>query len=234
VRAEPLRQGEPVDLAADATLRAVAIRHACAPSSPALPARREDLRRKVRVRLRKSLVVLLVDASDSMGTHARMSAAKGAAIALLKLAYQRRDRVAVVAFEGERAQVLLEPTGSTSLARKRLEKLPVGGATPLADGLRVAQQLIAAERLRDPQLRPTLVLLSDGGANVPLRPGGNVRAEACALASALTADGVRSLVFDASGDGLPRIELLELAQCLGTRCRKVGRLGAAEIVEAVR
>jgi magnesium chelatase subunit D len=141
--------------------------------------------------------------------------------------------VAVIAFEGERAQVLLEPTASTRLAQERLRVLPIGGATPLAAGLSAAWQLIRAERLRDPQLEPTLVLLSDGGANVPLRRGADVRAELRTLAARIRGDGIRSLVIDAAARGEPRRELVELAERLGTRHRRLERLHAAAIVEAL-
>jgi hypothetical protein len=114
---------------------------------------------------------------------------QGAALSLLKAAYLRRDKVAVVVFEGEAARVLLAPTQSVELARARLRKLPVGGATPLAAGLKAAWDLVRTERLREPQTAPTLVLLSDAGPTPlippPTPPGG------LALAERMAADASR-------------------------------------------
>jgi Mg-chelatase subunit ChlD len=131
-----------------------------------------------------------------MAADERMSIAKGAAIALLRTAYLRRDRVAVVVFEQETARVLLEPTRSVDRARERLRALPASGATPLPAGLWTAHQLIAAERLRDPKLVPTLVLLSDGQSNVPMDPMAYAPREALAVADRIRAESVSALVVD--------------------------------------
>ena len=79
-----------------------------------------------------NLVILAVDTSGSMGADRRIAAAKGAVLGLLTDAYQRRDRVALVAFRGDAAEVVLRPTGSVEIARARLAELPAGGTTPLA------------------------------------------------------------------------------------------------------
>jgi Mg-chelatase subunit ChlD len=192
------------------------------------------MRRKVRVRGRKSLVIFAVDASESMAVHARMAVAKGAVLALLRAAYLRRDRVAVVAFEGDGARVLLEPTPSIDRARERLRRLPVGGATPLAAGLMQAWDLLRAERLREPQLAPTLVLISDGAANVPLEARANPRREVLCLAARIRADKVAAVVVDAGSVGPTRPELLEIAERLGAPLVRVGLAGASAIVSAVR
>ena len=230
-RAEPIPAGEcPSDLAADASLRAAAQR--AVGGDPALPVPRSAWRRKVRTRARRSLVVLLVDASDSMAALDRLRVAKGAALALLKGAYLRRDRAALLVFEGESARTLLPPTQSVELARERLRQIPIGGTTPLSAGLLAAWELVRTERLRDPGLSPTLVLLSDGRANVALDPRADPRAEALALADRLRADGVSALVVDAASLGPTRPELLEIAARLGAHLLRVGPGGVAAVVRA--
>src|SRR5207302_205651 len=97
-----------------------------------------------------------------MGAPRRMEAAKGAAVSLLLDAYQRRDRVALVTFRGEGAEVVLRPTGSVEVARARLASLPTGGRTPLAAGIEAA--LRVARQGGSPDRPPLLVLLSDGRA----------------------------------------------------------------------
>jgi magnesium chelatase subunit D len=121
-----------------------------------------DLREPRREARTGNLLVLAVDASGSMGTDARMAAVKGALLGLLEDAYQRRDRVALVTFAGDGARVALRPTGSVEIARARLDALPTGGETPLADGIRVAADL--ATQSATPTLRPLLVLVTDGRA----------------------------------------------------------------------
>jgi magnesium chelatase subunit D len=109
-----------------------------------------------------NLIVLVVDTSGSMGVAERSAAARGAVLSLLVDAYQRRDRVALVAFAGDGASVVLRPTASTEIARARLASLPTGGTTPLAAGIRTALSLAGGQR-RD-TYRPLLVLVTDGRA----------------------------------------------------------------------
>ena len=164
------------------TIQAAAARRADAPagrrrrdrSSPA------DLREPVREALTGNLLVLAVDASGSMGMDERMAAVKGALLGLLVDAYQRRDRVALVTFGGRGAEVVLRPTGSVEVARARLESLPTGGETPLAEGIRVATVL--AHRSATPTLRPLLVVVTDGRATAA--PTGSAHADPVAAALA--------------------------------------------------
>ncbi|MEJ2860493.1 VWA domain-containing protein [Actinomycetospora flava] len=125
---------------------------------------REDLRHAVREGREGNLVLFCVDASGSMAARRRMSAVTGAVAALLRDAYQRRDRVGVVTFRGSAASVALPPTTSVHAAHARLHDLRTGGRTPLADGLRTARAVMRTERTRDPRRRGLLVVLTDGRA----------------------------------------------------------------------
>jgi len=238
VRAEKLEEGTALaGLAVDATLRAAALRRASEggagePEIPFAP-RREDLRRKLRAGAASTLVVFAVDASDSMGAERRMAAAKGAALALLAAAYRKRYRVALVAFRDRRARVLLPPVASCELVRQRLRRLSTGGATPLADGLVRSWRLIRTERLKRPRLRALLVLLSDGEANVPLDPGMDCLAEACALGRRIRREAVRSVLIDIRPQASASAQLLKLAAALGGSYHHPRTLGSAAVVEAV-
>jgi len=248
VRAKPLGDSATIsasatELALDATLRAAARRAAESPEQRASTGQGgggsqlivpSDLRQKIRFRPRSTLVVFVVDASDSMGKDARMTAAKGAALALLTTAYQRRDRVALVIFEGQHATVALRPTSSVVLARRRLRRLPVGGATPLADGLSRAWQLVKVERLRDPQLDPLLVLISDGEANVPLRLGNDINAELHLLGQTITRGGVRSIIIDTAARYARSARMIQLAKSLSATYHQIRAPGAAHVVRVVR
>ena len=182
-------EGKLTDLALDATLRVAAphqqkrrsaasavpdsgesgLEGSLPGSLPALLIERWDLREKVRESKTGSLVLFVVDASGSMAAQRRMVAVKGAVLSLLIDAYQRRDRVGLIAFRGTGAELLLPPTGSVELARTCLADMPTGGRTPLSRGLYLALQVFETERLKDSEVLPLMVLLSDGRANVGLR-----------------------------------------------------------------
>jgi len=146
-----------------------------------------DLRHALREGREGNLVLFCVDASGSMAARRRMSAVTGAVAALLRDAYQRRDKVGVVTFRGADAEVALPPTTSVHAAHARLHDLRTGGRTPLAAGLRAARRLLRAERTRDPRRRGLLVVLTDGRAT----------GAAAALEEAL--DAARGLARDARG-----------------------------------
>ncbi|WP_018334729.1 VWA domain-containing protein [Actinomycetospora chiangmaiensis] len=126
----------------------------------------DDLRHAHREGREGNLVLFCVDASGSMAARKRMSAVTGAVDALLRDAYQRRDKVGVVTFHGTGAAVALPPTSSVHTAHARLADLRTGGRTPLAEGLRTARRVLRAERVRDPRRRGLLILLTDGRATV--------------------------------------------------------------------
>ena len=188
-------------MAPDATLRAALFRHTRDTDHKPFTVKGSDLRKKVYNRPLKTLIVFVVDSSDSMGegTYARIKAAKGAALAILAKAYQKRHRVGMVTFREESAEVILQPTSSLTLARQSLKALPTGGATPFADGLMKGWRVIKTERLKDPGVRPLLVILSDGEANVPYdsrRRLSEVMDELFMLAGRIGRDNISSIAID--------------------------------------
>ena len=204
------------DIAFDATMRAAAPyqlkRRAEAvadASRPALHLERQDLRQKVRRRRTGTLIVFVVDASASMDAEQRMQATKGAVLSLLRDAYVRRDKVSLVVFSGRTARVILQPTSSVDLAEHRLQRLAVGGTTPLTHGLVAGLKLIRNERLRDPSVYPLLVLISDGRGNISLF-GEEPLTEAQHIAEQVGAEKIHMLVIDSARDhttrpSLPRV-----------------------------
>ncbi len=171
-----------------------------------------------------TLFCFLVDASGSMALH-RMRQAKGAVNALLQQAYVHRDQVALLAFRGDRADLLLPPSQSVELAKRALDVLPTGGGTPLAAALLAAYQISEQARARG-IYRTTIVLITDGRPNVPLKADPTMdktrrleqaRQEVQQLASRLRAAGVGAVVIDTQRSFVSRGEAQQLAAWLGGR-----------------
>ena len=230
--------GKVTDLAVDATVRAASPfqvrRAAYTDGSLALNVEPWDLRQKVRESRVGNLVVFLVDSSGSMGAQQRMVAAKGAVISLLMDAYQRRDRVAMIAFRGTQSEVVLPPTGSPKLAQQRLDNLPTGGRTPLAQALADAQRLIRQQRQRSPDTPPLLTIVSDCRANVGISGGGDPYEDALRLCEELRQDKVHSIVLDPAPRS-NRFGLVErVADALNGEYIPLNELRADAISAAVR
>jgi magnesium chelatase subunit D len=160
-----------------------------------------------------ALFIFAVDASGSMALN-RMRQAKGAVHALLEQAYVNRDRVALLAFRGHEADLLLPPTGSVELLRRAVDQLPTGGGTPLAASL-VARLEVAEQAKRRGFGNIVLVLLTDGRANVGLKADrSGVDTEVKQLAHAVAATGIRSLVIDTQRSFLSQGNATQLARAL--------------------
>lgn len=184
-----------MDIAFDATLRAAALRNR---GLGCITIEKEDIREKVRYSRAPSLVIFLVDASGSMAAMRRMEAAKGAAISILNDAYLHRDQVAFIAFRGNSAEVLLPPTRNLGQAVNLLAELPSGGRTPLAAALLQSAELIKLQKIRKRDVKPVVVLISDGKANVPLRAEGDIREELIELSGWLKRLGANVIILDTS------------------------------------
>jgi magnesium chelatase subunit D len=175
--------------------------------------RADDLRIKQYRSKAGALFLFAVDASGSMALH-RMRQAKGAVHALLQKAYVHRDRVALLAFRGQSAELLLPPSQSVELARRALDLLPTGGGTPLAAALLAAIDVAQQARARG-IMQTVLVLLTDGRANVGLRAGREQIAEELqTLGRAVVASGIQTIVVDTQRTYLSRGEARKLAEWL--------------------
>ncbi|MFD2783402.1 VWA domain-containing protein [Novosphingobium pokkalii] len=203
---QPAR-GDPVAAAAPARSRAR--------GAGPIRFRRDDLRVRRFEERRSSVTVFCVDASGSTAV-SRLAEAKGAAELILAQTYVKRADVAVVAFRGEGADVLLPPTRSLTRAKRALAALPGGGGTPLASGLALARQLGEAVAARGST--PVLVFLTDGSANIALDgTRGRARAQEDALlaARAIAGAGHDAVVIDISPR--PRPEAARLAEAMRAR-----------------
>jgi magnesium chelatase subunit D len=201
-------------------------------TGPGLRLAREDLRQATLEGREGNLVLFVVDASGSMGSRSRMAAVKGAVLSLLLDAYQRRDKVGLVTFRGAGAELALPPTWSVEAAAARLRELPTGGRTPLAAGLLRAHDTLRLERVRDPQRRPLLVVVTDGRATGAR--GGDHLGEARRAAGLLAAEGAAAVVVDCES-GPVRLGLAgTLGTALGAQTLRLEELAAESLAATVR
>jgi len=231
-RSEPARAGS-TDVALDATIRAAAPFQTQREGDMAINVVAQDVRTKVRTRKVGASIVFCVDASGSMGATDRMDAAKGAVLDLLVDAYQRRDRVGLVSFRGDDAEVVLAPTASVELAQLKLKSLPTGGATPLAHGLVRSLELLEGEMRRDSDTIPWLVLVTDGRANVGLN-GGLGSEDARAVATRVRTAKVHVMVID-TGNGPRSVSgAREIAKAADGEYVRLGSLDSTAVAGVVR
>ncbi len=193
--------------------------------------RGSDLRIRRHLERSERVLIFAVDASGSAAL-ARLAEAKGAVELLLARAYARRDHVALIAFRGSGAELVLPPTRSLVQAKRRLSGLPGGGGTPLAAALRLAGETALRARARG--LTPVLALLTDGRANVALdgAPGRDrAEAEAVQMAQSWAATGAASVVIDTASR--PEAGLKRLSHSLGGVYLPLPRADAARMSQAL-
>lgn len=225
------RTGRRIDLAFAATLRAAAPYQRQRHGEQAVVIRGEDLRVWIRARRAAANILFLVDASGSMGAKERMKMVKGAVLALLREAYQKRDRVGLIAFRRTSAETLLPMTRSVELAEKALRSLPTGGKTPLAEGLAAALKMMD-ELGRKEGAEMVLVLVTDGRTNVSA--GGKAKEEALRAAEEIARRDAHCIVLDTE-KSFPKVGLApEIAQRMNAGYATLERLCAEGVLEVVQ
>ena len=222
------------DLAFDATLRAAApFQLTREKNGNSVAIHESDFREKIREKKIGNLVLFVVDASGSMGARQRMVASKGAVLSMLMDAYQKRDKVGLIAFKGDSAELLLPPTSSIELAQKYLQEMPTGGKTPLSRGLIKGYEVIKTELQRDPDTCPFMVLISDGRANVSMN-GESPLQETKTVAYRLREEGIQSAVIDTENSMIKFGLAQQISTALGATYLTLENLKSDSIVDAVR
>jgi magnesium chelatase subunit D len=239
-RPKGARQGMPgggARLALIDTLRAAAPwqamrrRQAMPGDDRLLHIRKDDLHIRRFEQRTATVTIFCVDASGS-AAFARLAEAKGAVELLLAQAYVKRSEVALLAFRGERADILLPPTRSLTRARRALAELPGGGGTPLASG--IGQAALLAETIERQGRTPFIVLLTDGSANIGAdgSPGRQqAREDAQLAARGIAARGYDAVIIDISPR--PRRDAEVLAETMRARYLPLPMANAGAIESAV-
>ncbi len=231
VRSRRMQEGDPPDLALLDTIRAAALRGTSDGKPNIKP---PDYRINRRTRKVGNLMLFVVDGSGSMAAQRRMALTKSAVLALLADAYKRRDRVGMITFRKTEAFETVPPTTSMDLAHGRMRDLPTGGRTPLAHGLELARQVIGRERARDSELRPIIILLTDGVANVGLSAGSDPISDAMSSAHAIALDAVPALVVDADRRREHSSPLPDLAKRMRATHVRLDALAAGQLTHLIR
>lgn len=201
-------------------------------AGPRILIRKDDFRIARFKQRTETTTIFVVDASGSAALH-RLAEAKGAVELLLADCYIRRDQVALIAFRGNDAELLLPPTRSLARAKRSLAGLPGGGGTPLAAGLDAAFAL--ADLIRRRGQTPTVIVLTDGRANIARDGGqGRPRAEEDAMNAArqLRAAGIAAVLVDTSPRPGPLGQ--QFAGEMGARYLPLPHADAAALSRAVR
>lgn len=224
--------GKISDIALDATLRMAApYQHLRDKGGRAVAIEKQDIRVKVREKRTGNTILFVVDASGSMGANKRMKVVKGAILSMLSDAYQKRDKVGMIVFRQDCAELALGITRSVELAEKKLTVLPTGGRTPLAAGLQLAYEVIKAGKIKDPEMLPVMVLISDGKATYSHQ--GEPFGEALKVAERIAAEKIKSIVIDTD----ERFVKLNLARKLADKMSadryQIDDLKALSLISAV-
>ena len=242
IKATKNMNGHSSDIALDATIRAAApfqkSRAAASQKrngSLAVHLRPDDVRHKIREKRIGNLLLFIVDGSGSMGARGRMVASKSAIMSLLLDAYQKRDKVGMVSFRRNEAQVNLPVTNSVELAGRMLAEMPVGGRTPLSAGLIKGYEIIRNYLIREPSGRPIVIILTDGKTNVSFSEMKPVD-EMVHLAGSLAQEKRATyIVVDTEDEGLVTFGLArQLAASLGGEYFRTRELQAQELVNIIR
>ena len=130
----------------------------------------DELLQRRRVQAPEHLLLFVVDASGSMGGK-QTAAASQIATRTLQRAYLQRRRVGMIAFRAKGAELLFRPTSRPEQLHRGLAALTLGGTTPLGRGIDLAARTVRARTMSNPGERATVILITDGRANVGVGKG---------------------------------------------------------------
>ena len=188
-----------------------------------LAIRWDDLRLRKRSRKRGPALMMIVDSRSSMRTNDRMSTTKGVIDVLLQDLYLRRDKLGIITFRHTNAEVVLPLTLNIRDAAEGVERLPVGGRTPLASGLEMGIRLLLQEKRKNPEALPAMLLFSDGNPNVSCF-GRDPLAETFYYAQEVKRHGIQAIWVDTDFNPMAVSYSYEIAQRMGATYMRMENL----------
>ncbi len=153
------------DIAIDATIRAAAIG-----SKGTIKVESGDIRHKVRKHGAKASIALIVDISGSMISERKANRIKGILNSVIEDTSRYQDRVSVIGFKGDEAEIIIPTTRRPSSFQEQVDNIRVGGTTPLASGLKKGFEILKKEIMKDEYV-PMMIILTDGMPNVGIEEG---------------------------------------------------------------
>ncbi|MPM39665.1 hypothetical protein SDC9_86299 [bioreactor metagenome] len=232
----PTMQRKNNDFAIDATIRAAApYQKYRQKNNLAIKIESEDIREKVRQKKVSNLITFVVDASGSMGANQRMIETKGAILSLLKQSYVKRDKIALVAFRNDKAEVILPPTMSVERGYKLLKTMETGGKTPLNSGISKGYEIIKKELRKNPNILPLMIIITDGKGNISLDRNLKPKQELIKIAKLVKEQNkINSIVIDIEKSGLMSFKIAkELAKSIGAEYVKIDDLKSQSIIKSI-
>ena len=224
-----------IDVAFDATIRAAAPhqreRHS---DSLSIVIEKQDIREKIRERRCGCTIMFVVDASGSLGVRKRMTTVKGAILSMLRDSYVKRDRLGMIAFRRDSAELILPPTKSVEYGYKQLETLPTGGKTPLGKALLTSSDFMTTYIRSHQEESCCVVMITDGRANVPVKEGTDANKEAREIAQSISVPGLRWIIVDASTDFIHFDNAKNIANDLKGTYLKLENLNADTFAKKIR
>jgi len=201
VESRPMHGEVRPNLAIEATIKAAAPYQILRSQRGSFVIYREDLMEKIKKRKGGYSILFVVDASSSMRSRKKMVMTKGLIASLLTEIYQRRDRMGLVTFRHTQSEILLPLTHNLIKAKKCLEKLPVGGKTPLAEGLALGLKALLQDRFQNPETTPLMIIISDGKPNLSMNDGDPLE-ETLAIANKIRQNKILSIFIDTEDNHL--------------------------------
>ncbi|MDG6220587.1 MAG: VWA domain-containing protein, partial [Candidatus Thermoplasmatota archaeon] len=168
--------------------------------------KKRDYKEKVRRKKTSSLIPLIIDASSSMVSYRKMEAMQAVLEELLLDAYQKRDRIALIACQGSDARVVLPFTTGVERGKKLLAKMPFGGTTPLSKGIKLGLKTLLEKKAAEPAASSLMIVISDGEANTPDLVGDDVEHELTNIAKDIKERGLNIIFVDVSPEGSKQLE----------------------------
>lgn len=218
------------NIAFDATIRAAALNQTSKNSNLAVNITLDDLKEKILERKTGNTILFLIDSSGSMGVKRRMSTVKGSILSILLDTYQKRDKVGLVIFRDDDAELLMYPTSNFSYFKRLIDEFPTGGKTPLSKGLSLSYKVLLMDKNQNNEENQILVIITDGKANVSssnLKPFEDLKI----ITEVIKESKISSVVID-SEEGLVRLGFAKkLAEMIGAKYLTLDEIRGIDIYE---